>query len=85
LTGVEDYTYVIGSKKRKKESVHSTDIFELMELEPIDKCSNIFVIVERVSDKKKISLQLFDFELVKHGTCNDIIFEDYKFWITNYL
>jgi Calcium binding len=85
LTGAEDYAYVIGGKKRKKESVHSTDIFELMEFEPIDQCSNLFVVVERVSDQKCFSLQLFDFESVKRGSHNDQILKDYRFWITNYL
>ncbi len=95
LTGIEDFKweekFVFGYgsqgeyKKLKQTRASYRDTFELVAFEKLDDCSNIFVKVKRVADKKKFSLQLFELKAVDEKSKNYQLLDDYSVWITNYL
>ena len=95
VTGVEDFSweepYVFGKwdeneyEELKITNPSYTDHFKLIKL--IDKFEGrqgIMVEVERISDKKKFELPLWDLELVDEEAPEFLLITDYSSWMTNY-
>lgn len=95
LTGIEDFPweerYVFGYgdekeyEKLKKKNPSYTDTFKLIEFEERQPNEEqIFVKVERVSDKKQFSLPLDNLEAAKRKSTNYQLLDDYAVWWVNY-
>ena len=95
LTGMEDFSweerYVFGYgdkgeyEELKKTNPSYTDTFKLVEFEELHSNEEqIFVTVERVSDKKRFSLPLDNLEASKRRSKNCQLLEDYASWWVNY-
>ena len=95
LTGMEDFPweerYVFGYgdkgeyEKLKKTNPSYTDTFKLVEFEELNPNEEqIFVKVERASDKKPFSLPLDNLEASKRRSKNFQLLEDYASWWVNY-
>jgi len=95
LTGIEDFpweerfVFGYGSKKEyeklKKTQPSYTDTFILIEFEePSPGEEQIFVIAERVQDKKQFSLPLDMLKAAKRKSKNYQLLYDYASWLVNY-
>ncbi len=85
----ERYVFGYGEKdeyeKLKKTNPSYTDTFKLVEFEELHPNEEqIFVTVERVSDKKQFSLPLDNLEASKRKSKNYQLLEDYASWWVNY-
>ena len=95
LTGIEDFPWEerfvlgYGSKKEyeklKKTQPSYTDTFTLIEFEELSPGEEqIFVIAERVKDKKQFLLPLDMLKAAKRKSKNYQLLDDYASWLVNY-
>jgi hypothetical protein len=96
LTGIEDFEweepYVFGLRssqeyeRLKKTRPSYTDTFKLLQF--VEKIENeedgIYVEVQRVSDRKKFTLRLYELESSDQKSPNYQLLDDYAVWFVNY-
>ncbi|MEG4849359.1 calcium-binding protein [Microcoleus sp. B5-D4] len=85
----EEYTMGYGSKKEyarlKKTQASYTDRFTINRLDDfVIQEEGIFVEVQRVSDRQKFMLPLFELESVDASSPNNQLLDDYAVWCINY-
>lgn len=95
LTGIEDFSweerYVFGYgdkkeyEKLKRKNPSYTDTFKLLEFDEFQPNEEqIFVKVERVTDKKQFLLPLDNLEATQRKSRNYQLLDDYAVWWVNY-
>ncbi|MEG4420331.1 calcium-binding protein [Microcoleus sp. LAD1_D5] len=85
----EEYTMGYGSKKEyarlKKTQPSYTDRFTINRLDDfVIQEEGIFVEVQRVGDRQKFMLPLFELESVDASSPNNQLLDDYAVWFVNY-
>ncbi|MEG4349705.1 calcium-binding protein [Microcoleus sp. LAD1_D3] len=85
----EEYTRGYGSKKEyarlKKTQPSYTDRFTINRLDDfVIQEEGIFVEVQRVGDRQKFMLPLFELESVDASSPNNQLLDDYAVWFVNY-
>ncbi|MEG4343079.1 calcium-binding protein [Microcoleus sp. A003_D6] len=85
----EEYTMGFGSKKEyarlKKTQPSYTDSFIINRLHDfVLQEEGIFVEVQRVADRQKFMLPLFELESVDESSPNNQLLDDYAVWFINY-